>query len=160
MSCSFSDALIEQVIAFHRHSCPGLAIGIRASEYALQFFPETSPSDLFCVSEKTMCAVDAIQFLTGCSTGKGNLILQEKNNAAFAFYDRHTQKGYRFLFTPSFPDDIAKESAYLAEKKQLGQLSKEDSKRNMAMREQMRKWLMECSLQEVFTVEKVNNDVS
>ncbi len=156
MSCSFSDDLIEQVIAFHRHSCPGLAIGIRAAEYGLSYFPQTSPSDLLCITEKTMCAVDAIQFLTGCSVGKGNLILKDLETAAFSFYDRKKQLGYRFLFSPAYPDEITRESAYLREKKQQGPLSAEDSKRNNTMREKMKNWLMQCSLEESFTVEEMN----
>jgi formylmethanofuran dehydrogenase subunit E len=35
MSYSISKELIEKTIVFHRHSCPGLAIGIRAAELAL-----------------------------------------------------------------------------------------------------------------------------
>lgn len=38
MGCLLPEKLIEEVIAFHRHSCPGLAMGIRAAEYAMKLF--------------------------------------------------------------------------------------------------------------------------
>jgi len=159
VSCSFSKDRIEQAIAFHRHSCPGLAIGIRASEYCLHYFPDTGPADLVCVTETDMYAVDAIQFFTGCSTGKGNLIYRDYGKAAFTFYDRQQKKGYRFLFSPSFPDAIAQESAYLAGKKQDGTFSDEDNKRSTALREMTKQWLMECSLEEAFTVKEVYGEI-
>ena len=36
MGCSVNKELIEKTIAFHGHSCPGLVIGIRAAELALE----------------------------------------------------------------------------------------------------------------------------
>ena len=59
-----------------------------------------------CVAETDMCGVDAIQFLTGCSLGKGNLIHKDYGKSAFTFYDRDTNKGFRALFT-----DFAREEA-------------------------------------------------
>lgn len=159
MGCSFSKNRLDQAIAFHRHSCPGLAIGIRAAEYGLQYFPDTNPADLVCIAETAMCALDAIQFFTGCTTGKGNLIVHDQGRAAFSFYDRKQNKGFRFLFSPSFPPDITAEAAYLAEKKQSGQLSADDRSRSTALREKKRQWLMECSLEEAFTVEKASSDI-
>ena len=36
MSCQLDPQTIQATIAFHGHSCPGLAIGMRAAEIALQ----------------------------------------------------------------------------------------------------------------------------
>lgn len=159
MGCSFPDELIERVIAFHRHSCPGLAIGIRASEYCLRYFPDTSPADLICIAEKTMCSVDAIQYLTGCSTGKGNLILQDLEEAAFTFYDRKKKKGFRFLFSPSFPAEIVEESEYLASRKLHGPFSDQDLERSTALRQKKKNWLMQCRLEELFTVTESDGEL-
>jgi len=71
---TISPELIEQTINFHGHSCPGLAIGIRASELALSQLERASDEEIVAVVETDMCAVDAVQFLTGCTFGKGNLI--------------------------------------------------------------------------------------
>jgi len=74
MSCTYPEEKIKQTIAFHGHSCPGLAIGIRAAELARDRLGTPDQSDLVAVAETDMCGLDAIQFLTGCTYGKGNLI--------------------------------------------------------------------------------------
>jgi formylmethanofuran dehydrogenase subunit E len=58
--------MIEQTIRFHGHSCPGLAIGMRAAEILLEKFGHAADEE---VVETDMCAVDAVQFLTGCTFG-------------------------------------------------------------------------------------------
>jgi formylmethanofuran dehydrogenase subunit E len=98
MTCSLETDLIERTIAFHGHSCPGLAIGIRVSELAMEKLDIQNAKNLVCVAETDMCGVDAIQFLTGCSFGKGNLIHKDYGKSAFTFYDRDTHKGLRIVF--------------------------------------------------------------
>lgn len=89
---------IEDTIAFHGHSCPGLAIGIRASELALNRLDFGPEADMVCVVETDMCGVDGIQFLTGCTFGKGNLIHKDFGKAGFTFFDRNKSLGFRALF--------------------------------------------------------------
>lgn len=99
MSCSFSSEQIKEAINFHRHSCPGLAIGIRAAEYVTIEFGDLDPADFVCVTETDMCGVDGIQYFTGCTFGKGNLIHRDYGKMAFSFYDRSKKmKGIRLLF--------------------------------------------------------------
>ncbi len=97
MTCTISKNRIEETISFHGHSCPGLAIGIRVAEYAQQEFPGTALSALVCVTETDMCGVDAIQYLTGCTFGKGNLMHRDYGKSAFSFYDRDTGRGIRVV---------------------------------------------------------------
>lgn len=157
MSCTFSQDLIDDVIDFHRHSCPGLAIGIRAAEYALNEFPDTVPAELVCITETDMCAVDAIQYLTGCSVGKGNLIQKDYGKAAFSFFDRRQKKGVRLLFSPTFPKEINDESVALTERKKNPQpLSQEEQKRNIAFRETMKQWIMSCKLDAIYTRQELD----
>ena len=153
MSCSFDEQTINNVTEFHRHSCPGLAIGIRASEYALQQFPDTNPADFLCVTETDMCGVDAIQYLTGCSFGKGNLIHKDYGKAAFSFFDRKQEKGIRLLFTPAYPKEISEESEALGKLREAGTLSTEDMARNTTLRENMKDWIMSCSLTDIYTLQ-------
>ena len=98
MTCSLKKELIEETIAFHGHNCPGLTIGIRASELAMEKLDIQNVKNPVCVTETDMCGVDAIQFLTGCSFGKGNLIHKDYGKSAFTFYDRDAQKGFRAVF--------------------------------------------------------------
>jgi len=109
MPCSISKELIEKTITFHGHSCPGLAIGIRAAELALQKFGFPDQSDLVAVVETDMCGVDAIQFLTGCTFGKGNLIHKDFGKMAFNFYDRKKDVGFRAILRPDISGKIASE---------------------------------------------------
>jgi formylmethanofuran dehydrogenase subunit E len=100
MSCRFSQELLNKVIDFHGHSCPGLAIGIRAAEYALEEFGEMAEEDLVCVTETDMCGVDAIQYLTPCTLGKGNLVHLDFGKAAFSFFCRAGGRAIRLLLRP------------------------------------------------------------
>lgn len=98
MNCTFSQDVVAETISFHGHSCPGLAIGIRAAEYAQREYGALASGGLVCVSETDMCGVDGIQFLTGCTIGKGNLILRDYGKMAFSFYPKGGQQGIRLVF--------------------------------------------------------------
>lgn len=98
MACTIDKKKIEETIAFHGHSCPGLAIGIRAAELALHRLDFGGQTEMVCVVETDMCGVDGIQFLTGCTFGKGNLIHKDFGKAGFTFFDRNKSKGFRALF--------------------------------------------------------------
>lgn len=98
MSCSLDRDRIQATISFHGHTCPGLAIGIRAAELAMEKLDIHKTANTICVTETDMCGVDAIQFLTGCSFGKGNLVHRDYGKSAFTFFNRDTGKGFRALF--------------------------------------------------------------
>ncbi len=154
---TFDEQTINQVIAFHRHSCPGLAIGIRAAEYALQHFPDTDPADFVCVTETDMCAVDAIQYLTGCSFGKGNLIHHDYGKAAFSFFDRKQQTGIRLLFTPQYPEELRGGFTPPSEKNAAGISAEQEQKDRATHREKMKQWLMTCPLDAIYTLKPLKN---
>ncbi|QJB56697.1 FmdE family protein [Pseudodesulfovibrio sp. zrk46] len=99
MKCNISPERIDQTIAFHGHSCPGLAIGIRAAELAYHLLGDPADGEFVAVSETDMCGVDAIQFLTGCTYGKGNFIHRDYGKKAFSFFDRKAGKGFRAVLT-------------------------------------------------------------
>ena len=71
MSCALSPELIQKTTDFHGHWCPGLALGIRAAEWALNELGKAGDEEIVALVETDMCGVDAIQFLTGCTFGKG-----------------------------------------------------------------------------------------
>ena len=105
MTCTLDKQLIDKTIAFHGHNCPGLTIGIRAAELARQQLEIHKTASSICVTETDMCGVDAIQFLTGCSFGKGNLVHKDYGKSAFTFFNRDTGKGFRALFNNDFAKD-------------------------------------------------------
>lgn len=104
MSCAIETEKIRQTIQFHGHNCPGLTIGIRTAELALSRLDIANMDDWVCVTETDMCAVDAIQFLTGCTFGKGNLIHKDFGKSVFTFFDRKPRKGFRALFKDNSKD--------------------------------------------------------
>ncbi len=72
---ALDDRTIQQVVDFHGHMGAGLAMGIRAAEVALaQIGAPAADEEVVAVVEADMCGVDAVQFLTGCTFGKGNLV--------------------------------------------------------------------------------------
>lgn len=79
----------EDVIEFHGHSCPGLALGYRVSLIALKEFEgRASDEELVAIVENDSCAVDAIQVMTGCTFGKGNLLFRDHGKQAYTFFER------------------------------------------------------------------------
>jgi formylmethanofuran dehydrogenase subunit E len=70
---------LQRAIAFHGHFCGGLSIGYRAATIALQELGvgRAQDEELVAVCEHNSCGVDAMQVLTGCTLGKGNLILRD-----------------------------------------------------------------------------------
>ena len=98
----------EDCAQFHGHKCPGLAIGYRAAVLAMEKLGLSEGSqdeELVCISENDACGVDAIQVITGCTAGKGNLIFHMTGKEAYSFYCRKSGKSIRPVFQR---DDIEK----------------------------------------------------
>ncbi len=87
---------LERVMDFHGHLCPGLAMGVQAAQIALrEIGAHAKNEEVVAVVETDMCGVDAIQFLTGCTFGKGNLIHRDWGKNAFSFYRRSDRRAVR-----------------------------------------------------------------
>jgi formylmethanofuran dehydrogenase subunit E len=88
---------LREAIQFHGHLCPGLALGYRVAKAALRELGADRPKDeeLVALVENDSCAADAIQFITGCTFGKGNLIFRDYGKHVYTFYNRRTGKGIR-----------------------------------------------------------------
>jgi len=154
-----STDLIQQTINFHGHSCPGLAFGIRASELAMRYFNRASDEEIVAVVETDMCAVDAIQFLTGCTFGKGNLIHLDYGKNAFTFYRRHDGKGMRIMTRPNiFPKDNDELDALQKEMIRNG-LTPEEQKRYKKLMESRVSHIMDAKLEELFEAKPANGPV-
>lgn len=94
---------IEGARRFHGHSCPGLSIGIRVAEAALrEIGPHSVDEEVVCITEADHCAVDAIQYLTGCTFGKGNLIHKDHGKSVFTFIRRSDGKAIRISAQAGF----------------------------------------------------------
>jgi len=78
---------LQETIDFHGHYCPGVLIGYRAALIALRELgvERAADEELVAIAETDACGVDAIQFITGCTIGKGNLILRDWGKQVFTF---------------------------------------------------------------------------
>jgi formylmethanofuran dehydrogenase subunit E len=146
---------IEKAVAFHGHWCPGLALGLRAAELALNEVGHAGDEDIVAVVETDMCAVDAIQFLTGCTFGKGNLLYLDHGKAAFSFYRRKDGKAVRVLARPGAYGDLRREMEPLHKKMLAGELSEEEQQRLQEIRGRICDAIMQAPLEELFTLTPV-----
>jgi len=89
----------DKVIELHGHSCVGLALGYRAGKAGLQRLDSTKSPDeeLVAIVETDNCAVDALQVLTGCTMGKGNIFFCDYGKNAFTIGRRDTGKAVRIV---------------------------------------------------------------
>ncbi len=95
----------EYVVDFHGHACPGLAFGYRAALFALRELGDRAgDEELIAIVENNSCAVDAIQAMTGCTFGKGNLIFNDYGKQVYKFIRRPSAEGIRISVDWSFPE--------------------------------------------------------
>jgi len=87
----------NDVVVFHGHSCPGLALGYRAAMAALEelSLKHSEDEEIVCIVENDSCAVDAVQVITGCTFGKGNLIFKDYGKQVYTFIDRKAGRAIR-----------------------------------------------------------------
>ncbi len=158
MGCIFGNELIEATIRFHGHMCPGLAIGIRAAEIALREVGRDGDEEIVAVVETDMCGVDAVQYLTGCTFGKGNLLHLDYGKSAFSFYRRSDGKSLRVVAKPSILGAEVKTLAELHRKMNAEGLSEEEKGRCQTIRRKITDEVMQKGLEEPSEVKPVQGD--
>jgi len=138
-----TQAQIDGVIAFHGHHCPGLAFGIRAAEWAFREFGRAEDEEIVAVVESDMCAVDAIQFLNGCTFGKGNFVFLDYGKNAFSFFRRSDGKNARLVLRGGLLSDL---------REQEKTLMPDDAEGRDRIRRLMIDRIMAMDFDEIFTV--------
>lgn len=88
----------SRAVDFHGHECPGLAIGVKVCEAAVEKLGigPAFDEELVCITENDACGVDAVQALMSCTMGKGNLIYRPTGKQAFTFIRRDSGEAMRF----------------------------------------------------------------
>jgi formylmethanofuran dehydrogenase subunit E len=108
----------KEIIRFHGHRCPGLAMGYRMSCEAMEALESMRSEDeeLVAIVENDACGVDALQCVTGCTFGKGNLIFNDYGKHVYTIYSRTSRSGVRVHFHGNgIPDDVRSDRASLAD---------------------------------------------
>jgi len=101
---------LKEVVRFHGHICPGLALGYRVSELALkEMGTRAEDEELIAIVENNSCAVDAVQVMTGCTFGKGNLFFHDYGKQVYTFVKRGKATGIRISVDWTPPEETQKE---------------------------------------------------
>ncbi len=147
---------IEDVVRFHGHMCPGLAMGLQASQIALrEIGPNATDEQVVAIVETDMCAVDAIQFQTGCTFGKGNLIHRDWGKNAFTFFRRSDGKGIRLALRPD-AWELDPEHRALFAKRRTGQTTAAEDERFGELHVAASRRLLEMDPEDLYEVESVD----
>jgi formylmethanofuran dehydrogenase subunit E len=90
----------SDIIKFHGHECPGLAMGYRMAKAGMEALKAIRSEDeeIVAIVENDACGVDALQCVTGCTFGKGNLIFHDYGKQVYTLYSRGTGEGIRVSF--------------------------------------------------------------
>jgi formylmethanofuran dehydrogenase subunit E len=150
---------VEDIERFHGHMCPGLAMGVRAAEVGLrEVGPHSSDEEVVTVTETGMCAVDAIQYLTGCTFGKGNLIHLDYGKNAYTFVRRSDGKAVRVSTLPG-AFDRSPEHNELSAKVRDESATEEERTRYEELRENRTEAILQAPEEELYAVEEVAAEV-
>lgn len=148
----------EKCVAFHRHLCPGLAIGYAAARIGLEAL-SLEPSrdeEVVAIVENDSCAVDAIQVLLGCTFGKGNLIFRDWGKQVFTFLNRSTSRAVRVSFLGPVPGHEERRS--LRQKISSGTATQDDKKRWAELRDEAVSLLLSPNSRDLFDLREIKTD--
>lgn len=150
----------ERSVEFHGHTCMGLAMGYRVAEAALQSLGSKRDVDeeMIAIVENDSCAVDAIQVITGCTVGKGNMILRDYGKQAYTFALRDQKKAVRI--TLKSPDQ-EKHKVLMALRKKVfaGDASPEEKALFKQISGEMLKVYLSLPLEEICEIKEIGYDL-
>jgi formylmethanofuran dehydrogenase subunit E len=155
-------ARFEEVVAFHGHACPGLAIGYQAARAALQALSVERPVDeeLVAIVENDACGIDAIQYVAGTTMGKGNLIFRDYGKRAWTFINRRTGLAVRIAEKPEFfekkSDPVLSD---LRRKVMAGEATTEEQQEFSCRSEQYVRDLLTFPAEEMFTIRNTTPEI-
>jgi len=151
-----------EAAAFHGHVCPGLALGYRAAETALERLRTGRAEDeeLVTIAETDACGVDAIQVLTGCTVGKGNLLFKDHGKHAFTFINRQTGEAVRITGNPSFnTDSLDPALAPLRARVMQGRVPDEEWAEFRERTNRVVEAILDLPAERLFTIQAVDVDI-
>ena len=149
---------LDEIAEFHGHVCPGLAMGMQAARIALrEIGSHSKDEEVVAVVETDMCGVDAIQVLTGCTFGKGNLIHRDWGKNAYTFHRRSDGKAVRIAGRPDAWVRDPEHQALFA-KVRADEASSEERARFTELHVAQSHHLLEMDPDALFTVTPVEGD--
>lgn len=81
-------------------------MGIKMAERAMELLgaERSRDEELLAVVEMDCCAADGIQYITGCTFGKGNLVFRDYGKVAATFFHRGRNAAVRLCLKPGVTD--------------------------------------------------------
>jgi formylmethanofuran dehydrogenase subunit E len=121
--------------------------------------PHAQDEEVVAVVETDMCGVDSIQFLTGCTFGKGNLIHLDYGKNAFTFYRRSDGKGVRIITRPEALESPDPEWEALRDRLGDENLTVEERQRFSELHEARCRQILNIPLDELFELKKPQGNI-
>jgi len=150
---------LDKLFEFHGHKCWASALGFRAGQIALENLgvKRANVKELFVILETGYnhgagCFGDGVQFATGCTAGKGNLIKKPRGKLAFTLIDPKQGKQIRLCFNPKIREKIA--NSTFMKKRAAGVPPTEISEEEVM---EVINLLLESPMEEVLLVGKVED---
>jgi formylmethanofuran dehydrogenase subunit E len=100
--CMLVNMDLKRITDFHGHLCPDLVIGAKAVETALNYLKskEDLQSNLFVIAHNKTSALDAIQYLTGCTMGNQRLVVNDWGKHRYQFISGITGRAVDLRMKP------------------------------------------------------------
>lgn len=151
----------EDAAEFHGHVCPGLAIGYRAAEVALDelFSGRSEDEELVCIVENDACSVDGVQFVAGCTFGKGNLIFRDHGKQVYTFILRDGSDAVRVSQKAEFAMNSAPGAPELMKKFFSGEATEEETSQYHRQRSEMVNRYLTTPADEIFDIRHVKPEI-
>ena len=91
---------LDEAVKFHGHLGPWLVIGYRAGIVARNMLKPKDIHALQCIVRipskvPYSCSVDGVQASTCCTLGKGNIIVEDREDFEYIFINNITKKSLR-----------------------------------------------------------------
>ena len=151
---------VSQVKQFHGHMCPGLAIGIRVAEQAIMEMGERpGDEEVVAIVETNNCAVDAIQFITGCTFGKGNLIHLDYGKNAFRFIRRSDSKAIRIRVKLDAWNPLRPDEDQLTKRWREGTTSEMEKQEAVRLQQQRTEMILNAPLTDLLEVQSIQPEI-
>lgn len=153
---------LAECVKFHGHLCPGLALGYKASILAMSRLNETKAEDeeIVAIVENESCFVDAVQVITGCTFGKGNLIFRDYGKMVITLLSRKRHAGVRVgLGSSAFPFKEDKNGLDLMDKVFKGTATDEEKRQFQEFQLKRAKKILDLEAEEFFSVNHVSMDL-
>ena len=150
----------EKCVEFHGHTCPGLAIGFQAARILMERLnvQKAPDEELLAIVETDACGADAIQVMTGCTFGKGNLLFKNYGKHAFSLLDRRKGRGIRVCLLPdAFQGDP--ESLSLSEKVQNDEATQKEIGRFRQIQQERVMRILDTDAESLFKIEEITPEI-